>query len=191
MIVVLYKSVIRRLLPAFALIVGVAACQPSLNEPVLSPVPPAPSDAWSIRYLTDSGDPTLNEASGSRYQWLVGSSDSATNLVIGCQGSELGAGYALSVERNRRPLDAFAGPQVIVLDANVRGRRRSILRDTLGEAVFLGEGPAVQGGYTSNASRGLMRAIRNGQSITLTSPETGPMTFSLRGTARAIADLNC
>lgn len=168
-----------------------AACQPAPQEPTLTPVPAAQSDAWSVRYLTEAGDPTLNEATASRYQWLIGSSDSGTNLILGCSGSEVGAGYALSLERSARPLDAFAGPQAISMDADVRGRSRSIFRGGLGEALFIGEGPENQGGYSANVPRGLMRAIRNGQAITLTAPETGPMTFSLRGSARAIADLNC
>ncbi len=177
---------------AVGVLVGLlAACQQKPQGTVLTPVPAAPSESWSVRYLTDAGDPTLNEAAASRYQWLVASSNSATNLILGCSGSTIGAGYALSLERTSRPLDAFAGPPTIPIDATVRGRSRAIFRGALGQGVFIGEGPANQGGYSVEASRDLMRAIRNGQSITLEAPGAGQMTFSLRGSARAIADLNC
>lgn len=180
----------RRLALAALFALGLSACVPP-QEAAPPQVPPAPTDAWSVRYLDQSGNPTLVQEGAPFYQSLVGSSDAPVNLILGCQGSEVGAGYTLSIQRNARPLDAFAGVPSLSIEARVRGRTRTTFRQNVGEAVFLGAGPANAGGYTLNATPQLIRTMRNGTTLTLTAPETGPMNFSLRGSARAIIDLGC
>ncbi len=179
-----------KILGALLLGLMISACVPP-QQAVTPPVPPAPTDAWSVRYIDVNGNPTLVEADAPFYQSLIGSSDAPVNLILGCQGSEVGAGYTLSIQRNARPLDAFAGVPSLNVEARVRGRSRTTYRRNVGEAVFLGAGPTNAGGYTLNATPQLIRTMRNGTTLTLTAPETGAMTFSLRGSARAIIDLGC
>lgn len=168
-----------------------SACEPLQQQAATPPVPPAPSDAWSVRYIDINGNPTLVQEESPFYQSLISSSDAPVNLILGCQGSEVGAGYTLSIQRNARPLDAFANAASLNVEARVRGRTRTTYRRNVGSAPFLGAGPANAGGYTLNATPQLVNAMRNGTTLILTTPETGAMTFSLRGSARAILDLGC
>ena len=152
-------------------------------------VPPATADRWTIRYNDGAGNPTLATGEIAWVEAVVGSKD-GINLVADCRGRKTGTGLNLSLERDRLPRDAFLG-DAVNLTARVRGREKTIRRESIGTVPFDGFGVDRSGGYLFKASDRLVRAMRGGSSIVFEGPALDAVRFTLNGSSKALQELGC